>query len=261
MNALHTPPGMHPLHNRIERIAVLRRLRDERIPLTCVLLDAAGEPTGDQLYHTMITAVDVQADQLQIMPIDSVAGRAALRKSAMLRCVGQLGREAIQFTSNWLKNVGLLNTRHVLALPRMIYSSELRQAKRMEVPGTIFSKLELHASQKLIARGTVNDLSIGGVAGVVTAVDELDYLLSPGTELESCTLVIKDYLQVPACRLKLRMVRWRRQRDYLVGGEFEGLPQRVQREVELTVARLEREQLARTAQLREEEKRRQSREA
>jgi hypothetical protein len=96
---------------------------------------------------------------------------------------------------------------------------------------------------------------------VVTAVDELDYLLSPGTELESCTLVIKDYLQVPACCLRLRMVRWRRQHDYLVGGEFEGLPQRVQREVELTVARLEREQLARTVQLREEEKRRQSKEA
>lgn len=258
MNSLQAPPGMHPLHNRIERIAVLRRLRDERIMLTCVLLDAAGEPTGEKLYHTMITAVDVQADQLQIMPIDSPEGRTALRRSAMLRCVGQLGREVIQFTSNWLKNVGLLNTRHVLALPRMIYSSELRQAKRMEVPGTIFSRLELHAGQDLIARGTVHDLSIGGVAGVVTAVDELDYLLSPGIELEPCNLTIKDYLQVPACRLRLRVVRWRRQHDYLVGGEFEGLPQRAQRGVELAVARLEREQLARIAQLREEEKHRQS---
>lgn len=251
MSTDQPPPGLHPVHNRMERIAVLRRLRDERVALSCVLLDADGKPHDDQTYQTMITAVDAQAGQLQISLLDPAEGRAALTKSAKLSCSGQLGRETIHFTTNWLKNVGLFKSRHVLALPRLLYTSELRQAERVEVPTTVPSSLILHDGPHRVAQGRVVDFSAGGLAGVVTAVEELDYLLTPGTELFPCTLEIKGYLKLTEWRLRLRLVRWRQQRDYLVGGEFVQLTPQARREVELAVAELERMRLAQLAQLNE----------
>jgi c-di-GMP-binding flagellar brake protein YcgR len=247
------PEGFHPLHNRMERIAVLRRLRDERVFLACLLLDGGGQPLDDKLYQTLITSVDAQSDQLQVTPLDPAEGRAALRKGALLSCAAQLGRETVYFTTNWLKNVGLLTSRHVLALPRILYSSEARQAERVEIPEALPSRLVLQEGSNKVASGRVLDLSTGGLAGLVTVTEEMDYLLTPGVELQPCFLEIKGHLQLADWRLRLRLVRWRQQRDYLVGGEFVQLSPKAQREVEITVAKLERERLARLARLREEE--------
>ncbi len=258
MSTTQPSPDLHLLHNRMERIAVLRRLCKERRELSCVLLDDEGRPHDDKIYQTVITAVDAQAGQLQVSPLNPAEGRAALCNGALLSCSGQLERETISFTTNWLRNVGLLRVHHVLALPHSIYSSESRQAERIEVPKTVPSKLVLHDGPRQVAQGWVADISAGGVSGVVTAIEDLDYLLAPGTELFPCSLEIKGYLQLTQWRLRLRLVRWRQQRDYLLGGEFVQLTPQAQRDVELAVAELERVRLAQLAQMHEEQSGQQS---